>query len=95
VLLAEHCRPAEFCHCQARARQRQDILGQRQDVLRQNLAELILCLKIKIKYHTIKCSLFPNYCPLMTGGAKHPPILTNNFTNFKKLDNQTNRYEVE
>jgi hypothetical protein len=31
----------------------------------------------------------------MAGGAKHPAILTDNFTNFKKLDNQTNRYEVE
>jgi hypothetical protein len=79
VSLAERCRPAEFC--QARARQR---------VLGQNLAEIILCLKIQIKDHAIKCSLFPNYCPLMMGGAKHPPILTNNFTNFKKLDNQTN-----
>jgi hypothetical protein len=59
------------------------------------LAELIQCLKINIKYHAIKCSLFLNYCPLMAGGAKHPAILTDNFTNFKKLDNQTNRYEVE
>jgi hypothetical protein len=31
----------------------------------------------------------------MTQGAKHPAILTDNFTNFQKLSNQTNCYEVE
>jgi hypothetical protein len=31
----------------------------------------------------------------MTQGAKHPAILIDNFTNFRKLPNQTNRYEVE
>ena len=31
----------------------------------------------------------------MAQGAKHPAILTDNFTNFQKLPNHTNRYAVD